>query len=88
MARYVAIWLVLLVLTGLTFGLAFVPTGPWSMPLALLIASAKSLLVAVFFMHLIEQGATNRIVAVVGVLFLALLSGLMILDVAGRPLSQ
>jgi cytochrome c oxidase subunit 4 len=75
----------LLALTGLTFGLAFVHLGAWSMPVALLVASVKSLLVAAFFMHLVEQGATNRIVAAVGIVFLALLCGLMILDVTHRP---
>lgn len=81
---YVMTWVVLLVLTGITFGLSFVHTGDWGIPIALFIASTKSLLVALFFMHLAEQGATNRIVAAVGILFLALLIGLMVVDVRAR----
>ena len=81
---YVGVWLGLLALTGLTFGLAFVDTGAWSVPLAIIIASTKALLVAAFFMHLAEQGGTNRIVAATGFLYVVLLCALMVVDVSDR----
>lgn len=85
---YVAVWAGLLVLTAVTFGLSYVHLGDWGMPVALVIASAKGLLVALFFMHLIEQHATNRIVATVGVVFVALLIGLMLVDTTIRASSE
>lgn len=85
---YLAVWAGLLVLTLLTFGLSYVHLGDWGMPIALVIASSKGLLVALFFMHLVEQNATNRIVAAVGVVFVALLLGLMLVDTTIRAPSE
>ena len=75
----------LLLLTGLTLGLSFVDLGRWSVPVALTIASTKASLVALFFMHLVEQRTSNRLVAVTGIVFVGLLVGLMVVDVDTRP---
>lgn len=81
---YVLTFAALLVLSGLTLGAAFLDLGRWSMVLALGIASIKALLVALFFMHLVEQSTTNRFVALTGVVFVGLLVGLMVVDVDTR----
>ena len=47
----VAIWITLLVFTGLTVGAAFVDLGPLNTILALSIATFKAILVVLFFMH-------------------------------------
>ena len=49
---FVRVWIVLLVLTGLTIGAARLELGTWSMAANLLIASTKACLVLWFFMHL------------------------------------
>jgi cytochrome c oxidase subunit 4 len=78
-------WLGLLALSGLTFGLSFVPLGPAETPAALVIAAAKGLLIVLFFMHLVEQRATNALVLVFCLLMLLLLAGLAVADVLTRP---
>ena len=50
---YLVVYAALLALLALTIGLSYVHIGPdWNTLLALLIAVAKALLVALFFMHL------------------------------------
>jgi cytochrome c oxidase subunit 4 len=62
--------------------------GTWALPLALIIAVTKSLLVILFFMHLWEQKGANRIVIGTSFVFVALIITLTVADVATRfPLS-
>lgn len=82
---YLATFGALLLLSGITLALSFVHLGRWSVAIALLIASTKALLVALFFMHLVEQRTTNRLVAVTAIVFVGLLVGLMVVDVDTRP---
>lgn len=83
--RYVVIWLVLLGLTAATFGLSHVKLGDASIVVALGIAALKSILVLVFFMHLLHERGASRLVVVTALLFLALAIGLIVGDVATRP---
>lgn len=85
MKTYALTLVALLVLTALTFGLSFVHLGPWQAPVAILIAAAKALLVALFFMHLAEQTAPARMAALVGLLMGLMLIVISTLDVATRP---
>ena len=88
--RYAAVWIALLVFTGLTYGLSrlHIPGG-WGVAIALGIASAKGSLVALFFMHLWDQRGANRLVFVTSLVFVALLIGLVLLDNATRfPLAN
>jgi len=48
---YVAVFLALMVLTGLTVFAATVDLGMWNTPVALVIAVTKAVLVVLFFMH-------------------------------------
>lgn len=86
---YVAIYLVLLVLTGVTVWTGSTDAinealGPWSIVLALAIASVKGLLVALYFMHLSEASGTNKLVISTAVGFVALLVGLALTDFSWR----
>src|SRR5690348_6324820 len=81
---YVLVALVLLVLTGLTIGVAFLPFGPWHTPVALGIAATKALLVAWFFMHLRAGHPTNRLTALGGLLWLSILLAGTLDDVVTR----
>jgi cytochrome c oxidase subunit 4 len=88
--RYVTVWAALLVLTGLTIAAArlHVPE-PWHLALALVIAVAKSALVALFFMHLWDHGGANRLVLATSLVFVALLMALVLIDNATRfPLAN
>ena len=52
LGTYVAVFLALLVGTGLTVFASYVDLGPWNTPVALAIAISKASLVVLFFMHL------------------------------------
>ena len=84
--RYYVVWAALLVLTAVTLLTAkgiHLPS-PWGIGVALLIATGKATLVALFFMHLWDHGGANRLVLVTALLFLLLLMGLTVLDNATR----
>ena len=49
---YLTVWVVLLVLTGVTVAVSFFNLGLWNATVALSIASVKAALVALYFMHL------------------------------------
>ncbi|MBU8900450.1 cytochrome-c oxidase [Corallococcus sp. H22C18031201] len=82
--RYVAIWLILSVLTVVT-----VLTGRMHLPsfgllLALVIASVKGTLVALYFMHLSEHRGANRLVFGVSIFFVVLLISFVLMDFGTR----
>lgn len=81
---YMKTLLALMLLAGTSFVASYLPLGAWEMPAALLIAAVKGTLVALFFMHLIEQDTIHHIVILVAVAFLAILIVLMALDVTLR----
>jgi cytochrome c oxidase subunit 4 len=83
----VAVWLALLVLTGVTTGIAFIDLGPLNTIVALVIATCKALLVVLIFMHV--KYASDKLVKVVvisAVFFLLLLLGLSLADYSTRLL--
>jgi cytochrome c oxidase subunit 4 len=84
MARYHITFLLLIVLTSLTLTLSFLRLGAASIPVAISIATTKSILIALFFMHLREQATSNWVAFVVAVLLATTLVGLTLLDVASR----
>jgi cytochrome c oxidase subunit 4 len=53
---YVKVWAALVVLTGVTVGVSYVQLGHVTMLTALLIATAKTSLVLLYFMHLRYEG--------------------------------
>jgi cytochrome c oxidase subunit 4 len=84
----VAVWLALLVLTGVTTGVAFIDLGPLNTIVALVIATCKALLVVMIFMHV--RYASDKLVKVVVVsalFFLLLLLGLSLADYSTRMLA-
>ena len=82
---YIGIWAALIVLTVVTALVSLVDLGMWSGPVALLIASCKALLVAMFFMHLrYENYKMVWIIAVAGIFWLSLLMVLSMTDYATR----
>ena len=49
---YIAVWAALIILTAVTVAVSFLNLGLWNATVALGIASLKSALVALYFMHL------------------------------------
>ena len=81
---YAVVYLGLLGLLALTALAARLPSGPWSLPVALTIATAKLVLIFLFFMRLRAQGGLIRIFAVAGFFWLGLLGTLAFSDYLTR----
>jgi cytochrome c oxidase subunit 4 len=83
----VAVWLTLLVLTGVTAGIAFVDLGPLNTVVALVIATFKALLVVLIFMHVkYTNEKLVKVVVISAIFFLLLLLGLSLADYTTRLL--
>src|SRR3954452_3924231 len=85
---YFSVWAALLVGTFITYKAAFIELGRFNAGVALIIATVKALLVALFFMHL--KGASERLLKMVivsTVFFLIILLFLTMSDYATRPWS-
>lgn len=81
---YVLVWIGLLTLLLLTLGSAYLPLGWLNGAVNLAIATAKALLVMIFFMHLRSSHYVLRIVAAAGFFWLAILIGLSLADFLAR----
>lgn len=80
LTTYFIIWLALLFGTGLTAYVARIDLGPFNAAVALIIATTKALLVALFFMHI--KGASDKLLKLVVISTLFMLAILMILSMA------
>ena len=82
--RYLLVWLGLMVLALGSFLLSRAHLGPLDSLIALTIAAAKTALVVLFFMELIEHRFINSLVLIVSAGFVVLLVSLMVADVLTR----
>jgi len=83
----IAVWLVLLVLTGVTAGVAFIDLGPFNTVVALIIATIKALLVVLIFMHVkYASDKLTKVVLISALFWLFLLLGLSLADYTTRAL--
>ncbi len=80
MGSYVGVFLALILLTGLTTGVAFIDLGPMNSVAALTIAVVKMLLVVLFFMHVKYSPGLTRLIVVAGFFWLALLIAFTLAD--------
>jgi cytochrome c oxidase subunit 4 len=71
--RYVVVFVALLILTLVTVWTGRMHLPDWGLALALLIATTKGTLVALYFMHLTDHKGANRLVFGVSILFVLLL---------------
>jgi len=88
LATYFLVWGALLLGTFLTYEVAKIDLGPFNSIVALVIATTKALLVALFFMHL--RHASERLLKVVVAstfFFLMILLFLTLTDYISRPWS-
>lgn len=81
---YVTVFVILLILTGLTTAVAHLDLGRFNVIVALSIAVGKALLVALFFMHLVHTRHRTQLVAGAGILWLLILIVLSLSDVLTR----
>jgi cytochrome c oxidase subunit IV len=85
---YFGVWAALLVLTFTTYEVALIDLGPFNSVVALVIASIKATLVALFFMHVWHASEKlTKLVIVAALFFLMLLLGLTMADYVSRPWS-
>jgi len=85
LGTYIAVWLALIAGTILTVVAAHINLGPFNAAVALIIATVKALLVALFFMHL--KGASEKLLKLVvisTVFFLFILLALSMADYGTR----
>jgi cytochrome c oxidase subunit 4 len=71
--RYFAVFAALIALTAMTTFVDYVDLGRMNFVVAMAIAAAKAMLVALFFMNLRHSAGLFRVVAITGLLFLAIL---------------
>lgn len=74
----------LLVLLVITAWVATLDLGPWNVPVALLVAAAKTVLIFLFFMHLWYQHGLIRLFALSGFIWLAIMGTLTFADYLTR----
>jgi len=81
---YLGIGFGLLILTAITITVSFINLGGWNVVVALVIASIKGSLVALFFMHLFYDKKIYSIVFSMGLVFLSIFMALTLFDTLRR----
>jgi cytochrome c oxidase subunit IV len=82
---YFGVWIALLVGTFLTYEVAKIDLGVFNAAVALIIATTKALLVALFFMHLKSAGdRLLKLVVISTIFFLFILLALSMADYGTR----
>lgn len=82
--RYIVVFVALLVLTLVTVVTGRMHLPDWGLALALLIATTKGTLVALYFMHLTDHKGANRLVFGVSIVFVMLMLAIPLLDLGTR----
>ena len=81
---YVAVWAALIVLTGTTWGVAYIDMGPFNIVVAITIAVIKMSLVAIIFMNARHLDKESRLFAAAGLLWLLILLVFFLSDYLSR----
>jgi cytochrome c oxidase subunit IV len=81
---FVSIFILLLILVGLTVEAARHDLGKWSLVVALAIAATKALLIALYFMHVRESRPLTKLFAVAGLFWLGILFTFSLADYRTR----
>ncbi|MBI1358152.1 MAG: oxidase [Acidobacteria bacterium] len=77
---YAAIFITLLVMTGVTIAVAFVDLGPFNIYVALGIAVFKASLVVLYFMHVKYSSRLTQLAAATGFLWLGIMLSFTLAD--------
>lgn len=81
---YFIVWVILLVLTGLTILVSYLDFGRLSTVVSLVIATIKAGLVTAIFMHLWHEKYIFKIILGVAILLLLIFIGLTFVDISFR----
>jgi len=81
---YLTIWLALMLLLFLTWGVARIHLGNWNLPVALTIALIKMLLVILFFMNVRQSTRLTWLFAAAGFIWLLIMIDLTMSDFLTR----
>lgn len=81
---YVVVFGILIVLTVVTYAVAWVDMGAWNTPVALMIATVKAALVLLYFMHVRYSSRLTWLVLGACAIWLFLLIGGTLADVLTR----
>ena len=81
---YSAIFATLIVLTGVTVGVAYLDLGRWNAVAALVIAGFKAMIVVLFFMHVKYSPRLITLTVIAGLYWLVILFGLTLGDYLTR----
>ena len=81
---YYTIFGALMVLTGVTIGVAFVNLGAWNFPVAIGVAITKATLVVLYFMHVKYSSRLTKMVVGMAFFFLFTLFSLTMTDYLSR----
>jgi cytochrome c oxidase subunit IV len=81
---YYGIFAALMVLTGITIGVAFINLEQLNFPVAITIAILKATLVILFFMHVKYSSKLTKLVIGGGIFFLLVLFSLTLSDYLSR----
>ena len=81
---YFRVYVALIALAALTTGIAFVDLGLFAAPAALAVATVKTVLVVLYFMHVRFSSAVTKLFAGAGFFFLLILAALTLGDVVSR----
>jgi cytochrome c oxidase subunit 4 len=82
--RYFLVYLALIALTWVTYGVTRYELGPFNLPVVLAIAIAKGTLVAIFFMHVLHDKGVSRLSLPIAIFFIVLLILIVLGDVGLR----
>ena len=83
-STYFLVFFALVVGTLGTYGAAKIDMGAFNAPVALIIATAKALLVVLFFMHVKDSSRLTKMVVACGVFWLCILLTLTMTDFLSR----
>lgn len=83
-STYIKVFAVLIVLTVITVAVAQVNLGKANTLIAMLVATVKAVVVAIWFMHMNHESTLNRIVFASAFIFAFIFFGLTFMDVGTR----
>jgi cytochrome c oxidase subunit IV len=84
MKTYFRVWAALLLLLGLTVGVAYIHLGPFNTIAAMSIAVVKAVVIGVYFMHLRNSSRLTWVFAGAGFFWLLIIFTLALGDYATR----
>ncbi|MEW6145461.1 MAG: cytochrome C oxidase subunit IV family protein [Thermodesulfobacteriota bacterium] len=83
---YIIVWVALMVMTAITVYVSYINFGMLNIVIALVVASIKASIVALYFMHLKFEDSITWVFALFPLSLLALLIGMTITDTFTRTI--